>query len=450
MTQPPKLRLVPPLPRATPRDPSLAAFPAGAALELLALGAGLTLTMVWLARLPSWFENLGTLQVLAAVAFGFFAIALVRRARYRTIPRAGVVVFAVALASRAALFPVPPSLSFDLHRYLWEGRVAAAGADPYRKSPDDPALAPLRDRQWAAINHKHLSAIYPPLAIAGYALVARLSPTVPAFKLWVVLHDLALVVVLIAWTRRVTGSAIGAIAYAWNPLVLIEYAGSGHNDPTALFWMALALMIARSRPTLSAVSLALGSLVKLAPLIALPFLFVRWPWRARIAALALLLPGLVFYWLETRATYSGLIAFWGTWRNNELLFHYLEEWTGRFATARAITLVILAAVIAYALWRRWAPARGARLAFRTATLAAPVFHPWYLGWTLVLEPLAPSAPWLLLSLTAFLNYGVLSTPIEGRSFHLPLGWRWIEYGLPAALAAVLALSRRARARREAT
>jgi hypothetical protein len=322
---------------------------------------------------------------------------------------------------------------------VWEGRVAAAGLDPYRLSPDDRRLAPLRDRLWAPINHKPLSAIYPPLAIAGFALVARVSATVPAFKLWVLLHDLALVAVLIEWARRATGSAIGAIAYAWNPLVLVEYAGSGHNDPTALVWLALAFALARSRPTLSAITLAIGALVKLAPLIALPLLFPRWPWRARIAALALLAPGFAWYWSETRATYSGLVAFWGTWRNNELLFHYLERWTGSFGVARAVTLALVGLVLVHAAWRRWAPAIGARLAMRTATLVAPVFHPWYLGWTLVFEPLAPSGPWLLLSLTAFLNYGVLSTPIEGRSFHLPLAWRWIEFGIPLALAAAIAL-----------
>jgi hypothetical protein len=434
----PVLRLVPPRgPAAEPVEAST--LPLAPALELLALGAGITLTMAMLARMPSWFEDLGRFQALAAVAFGFFALAIVRRERYRAIPRAGAAVFAVALAARAALFPTPPTLSGDLYRYVWEGRVAAAGLDPYRSSPGDSRLARLRDRLWAPINHKQLSAIYPPLAIAGFAFVARFSPTVPAFKLWILLHDLALVAVLIAWTRRATGDAIGAIAYAWNPLVLIEYAGSGHNDPTALVWLALAFALARSRPTLSAIGLALGALVKLAPLIALPLLFARWPWRARIATLALLVPGLAFYWIETRASYSGLIAFWGTWRNNELLFHYLERWAGSFGVARTITIVIVGLAIGYALWRRGAPAIGARLAMRTATLVAPVFHPWYLGWTLLFEPLAPSAPWLLLSLTAFLNYGVLSTPIEGRSFHLPLPWRWFEYGIPLALAAALAL-----------
>ena len=84
----------------------------------------------------------------------------------------------------------------------------ASGGNPYRQSPLDPALAPLRDAViYPRINHKELSTIYPPLAEAGFALVARVVPTVWGFKLWVVLHDLALVAVLAWWARRRGGSA---------------------------------------------------------------------------------------------------------------------------------------------------------------------------------------------------------------------------------------------------
>ena len=120
--------------------------PLGPALELAALGTGLTLTVALLARLPSWFHALGTFQMLYAVAFAFFACALLRIRRYAALPRAGIAVFAVALATRALLAPLPPSLSGDLYRYVWEGRVIVAGENPYQKSPDDPSLAPLHDR----------------------------------------------------------------------------------------------------------------------------------------------------------------------------------------------------------------------------------------------------------------------------------------------------------------
>ena len=118
--------------------------------------------------------------------------------------------------------------------------------------------------------------------------------------------------------------------------------------------------------------------------------------------------------------------------------------TGSYATARSLALALLVATIAYAWWRDRAPERATRLAVRSGTLLSPVVHPWYLGWELFFEPLAPSWPWLLLSLTAILNYGVLATPAAGRDFHLPLPWRWLEYGGPLALALLLAAARAAR------
>jgi hypothetical protein len=415
----------------------------GPALELAALGAGLTVTFTLLGALPSWYRNLGTFQGLYVLAFAFYGLALLRLRRYAAIPRVGLAVFGVALAIRAAVFPVPPTLSGDIFRYVWEGRVVVAGGNPYRQGPLDPALAPLRDRDvHPRINHPELSTIYPPLAMAGFALVARIAPTVPAFKLWVALHDLALILLLLAWARRRGTSPAAVIAYAWNPLMAVEYAGSGHNDPTALVWLALALMLADRRPLFSALALAAGALVKLAPLVALPFLIARWPWRARLAALGSLAVGLGWYVAETGETYSGRVAYWGSWRNNELLFHYVERWTGDFAVARTLSLVLVAAALAWAAWRAREPAPATRVGLGAGLLASPVLHPWYLGWTLMFEPLSISAPWLLLSLTMILNYGVFALPAEGRAFHLPIEWRWVEYGIPLGVALLLALRRR--------
>jgi glycosyl transferase family 87 len=433
----PPLRLV----ESAPRPASIAP-----ALEFAALGAGLTLVALLLGRLPSWFRNLGTFQSLFALAFAFYALALLRIRRYERLPHAGLAVLAVAVAARLALLPAAPSLSGDLYRYVWEGRVIVHGGNPYRESPDDPRLAPLRDRAiHPNVNHRDLATIYPPLAEAGFALVAWISPTVAAFKLWVLLHDLALVGVLLAWTRRLGLGPVPALAYAWNPLVLVEYAGSGHNDPTALVWLVVALALARERPVLSALALAAGALTKLAPLVALPFLMREWPWRARLTAVALLVPGLAWFVAEARSPASGLHAFWSAWSNNEFLFHFMERAIG-YGAARGVALALIAALMAWALVRLPAAADATRLSLRGALLLSPVLHPWYLGWALAFEPLAPSAPWLLLSLTAVLNYGVLSTPAAGRNFHLPLAWRCVEYGAPLVLAIVLALRARGTAR----
>jgi hypothetical protein len=176
--------------------------------------------------------------------------------------------------------------------------------------------------------------------------------------------------------------------------------------------------------------------------VALPFLARRWTSGARLLAAVLLTAGLGWFLAAARGANSGLHAFWSAWSNNELAFHYLQWAAGSFAAARGVALALFAGLVAWALVRIPSEARATRVALRSALLLSPVLHPWYLGYALVFEPLGPSAPWLLLSLTAVLNYGVLSTPALGRDFHLPLAWRWLEYGAPLALAALLALLRR--------
>jgi hypothetical protein len=265
-----------------------------------------------------------------------------------------------------------------------------------------------------------------------------------AMKLWIVLHDLALVALLAAWCQRRSGSALHAIAYAWNPLVIVEYAGSAHHDPTAIVWLVAALALSESRPRLSAVALALGSLVKLFPLLALPFLWPRWTRGARVLAVAILAPGLAaFAWLARHGD-SGLRAYAGTWRHNELLFDLAHRVLGDDRLTRGLMAVLVIGAVSALVVRRFAPEAGTRWSLRAALLASPVLHPWYLGWALALEPLGPSAPWLLLSCTSLLAYGAIVPPAEGTAFHPSLALRAVEYGLPLALAAVLWRTRRSR------
>src|SRR5215467_12049605 len=50
-----------------------------------------------------------------------------------------------ALLLRAMLLPLPPGLSRDAWRYLWDARVTLHGFSPYVYAPGDKALLPLRD-----------------------------------------------------------------------------------------------------------------------------------------------------------------------------------------------------------------------------------------------------------------------------------------------------------------
>ncbi len=418
--------------------------PRGAPWELAAIALGLVATLAWAARLPSWRVELGAFQGLMVVAFAFQGLALLRLRRDRNLPHAAALVLVVAFALRAAVFPVEPALSDDVYRYLWEGRVVAAGADPYRHAPDAPELAHLRDDVvHPRVNHPHLATIYPPLAMAQFALTAQVAPGLAGWKAWVVVNDLALCAVLVWWCMRRGLGPLPALAYAWNPLIVAEYAGQAHHDPTALLWLVVAVAVADRRPMLSAAALSAAVLVKLVPLLALPFLWRDWPGRARALAAGLIAPGLAgLLWL-TRGADSGLAAYARTWRHNDALFTPLEAMLGD-PVARGVAAAAVAGVLAWCLWRRESTTASVRLGLRALLLLGPVIHPWYLGFALVWEPLRLSWPWWLLSATVLLGYGVFRAPAEGGAFHLSAGWRALEFGLPLMLAGVLWALRRRR------
>ena len=79
-------------------------------------------------------------------------------------------VLLVALLIRSVLLLAPLSLSDDLYRYLWEGRVVTLGGNPYSQPPSWPGWPddPIR----ALVNHPTISTIYPPVAMAIFTVFA--------------------------------------------------------------------------------------------------------------------------------------------------------------------------------------------------------------------------------------------------------------------------------------
>src|SRR5260370_28880371 len=87
----------------------------------------------------------------------FIKLALVQSALYLTaawlIVRARnarstlVTVLVLAGIFRLSIVFAPPYLSDDIYRYVWDGRVQAAGINPYRYVPADEHLQGLQDAE---------------------------------------------------------------------------------------------------------------------------------------------------------------------------------------------------------------------------------------------------------------------------------------------------------------
>ncbi len=194
-----------------------------------------------------------------------------------------------AVAMRLALLFVEPYLSTDIYRYIWDGRVQAAGINPYRFVPNAPELAQLRDAAiFPLINRaSYAPTIYPPVAQAIFLAITRLGENVLVMKLGLLACEAATVAALLALLERLGAPPTSIAAYAWHPLPIWEIAGNGHVDAAMIaLLMAGLLLFVRGRTILAGVAATLGALVKPAALLALPVFWRPWDWRLPLAVAA--------------------------------------------------------------------------------------------------------------------------------------------------------------------
>jgi alpha-1,6-mannosyltransferase len=196
-------------------------------------------------------------------------------------------IIGIAIILRLIVVDVPPFLSTDIYRYIWDGWVQAAGINPYRYIPDDAHLAFLRDAAvFPHINRANYApTIYPPAAQIGFlassALVRLLHlPAVLGMKLAILGFEAAAMwaMLLVLDTARLPRTRI--LIYAWNPVAVWEFAGSGHVDAIAICAIAFALLAAcRAQNGLAGGLLGLAVLTKFLPIVLAPALWCRRDWK---------------------------------------------------------------------------------------------------------------------------------------------------------------------------
>lgn len=348
-----------------------------------------------------------------------------------------------ALLFRLELLPLAPAFSTDLYRYRWEGRVQAAGWNPYTVRPDDPRLEPLRDETFDQISGRDIPTVYPPLVERIYLAAYRLLPDAPGAPriLWLKLPylaaDVLLVGLLAGWIRSTGGKNSLVALYAWNPLVVFEVAASGHNDALATASMlAASLMITRGRGMVSTVLLAAATMLKWFPVVLFPAWLRRlgwprnpWSWRGAGLAAAFLAACAWPYrgaWPEVLEVLADYESRWQM--NNASLYALLAWLSGSRDLAAGLGVGVVAGLACWAAVRRLDVVRTAYLVIGAILMLAPNAFSWYFTWILPLLCFFPNPAWLLLSVLQFLSYHVLIDYHASGVWRFQPAYLWLTYG----------------------
>ena len=352
------------------------------------------------------------------VAGGVYLLAVRLVLRGEPTRRTLWLVLGFALLMRAIVLPGPAFLSNDINRYIWDGRVQAAGINPYRYLPADPALAFLRDTTvYPFINRADTArTIYPPAAQALFLFVQWISPGGIGIKCAMVAAELVATAALLALLGAAGLPRAQVLIYAWHPLPVWEFAGNGHVDALAVAGVALALLAAATdRRALAGVALAGAVLAKLLPGVLLPALWRGRGWRLPMAFAATIVVAYLPY-LGVGAHVLGFLPGYageeGIASGQGIYFIALVErslplrsWVG--PAYLVLLLGVLALLGARMLWR---PATMVGLAQDSLLLAGVLtvsltpHYAWYFAWLLVPACLAPAWPVLVLTILSFTIY----------------------------------------------
>lgn len=191
------------------------------------------------------------------------------------------IVLGLSAVSMMSLLLQPHVSSQDIFSYAYYAHIFSLyGGNPYLAVPRDFPFDPL----FGAIFWKDQPSNYGPVWTYTSGLITVLAGTHTALTLLglkTVVTAFALGGVPLVW--RILGRSnprirlAGTLLYAWNPLLILEVAGSGHNDSIVGFFILLSLFLySRNAKSAGLAALVLSVLTKYVSAVLLPLYLLLW------------------------------------------------------------------------------------------------------------------------------------------------------------------------------
>lgn len=355
-----------------------------------------------------------------------------------------VIVFGGSLLFGIVLLFLYPFDAADIFDNIVRGRILGVyGGNPFfqmpKSFPDDPFL------QYSA--WKYATSAYGPVWELMAGLAAKLTrdgflASIFAFKLLSGIFLIACLLIISQILREMKAENKPALVLlvAWNPLVLYETWGNGHNDIVMIFWvLAASWLLIKRHYTFAVLALTIGALIKFIPALLIPAAVliafksmrnkrerIKFSILSAISALLLIVVTYLPFWqgLQVLTIERRTRLFSASFP--AVLYHVFNqnnERVGMIIAWGAFCLVLL-----FAVWQGFKGSGGRdgrnfpQVAFNILTfyllVACLWFQQWYVLWLVGLIPFLRSVH--ARSLAIFFSFAVISKQfIYGPTLLLP-------------------------------
>lgn len=195
---------------------------------------------------------------------------------------------------RAVLFFAVPALSDDFYRFIWDGRLIAAGYNPFAAVPSwymeqNLGIPGIDAALYDKLNSKATFTNYPPFAQLLFWFSTQFSDgtiygSLLTMRVVILLFDVATLWILRKTLLAFSRKPSTILLYAANPLIVLELTGNLHYEGIMVFFLFAAILLLKNGRTLtSGVAYALSVCTKLVTLLFLPLLVRYLGWKKSIA-----------------------------------------------------------------------------------------------------------------------------------------------------------------------
>ncbi len=357
------------------------------------------------------------------------------------------------------LFSIP-NLSDDVFRFIWDGRLAANGINPFRHLPSEimqmPQVKGITSELFAQLNSQQHYTIYPPVLQGIFWLAGKLFPVnvyaaILFLKCIIFIIESGTIFLLMQLLKKLSLPANLSLLYILNPLVITELTGNAHFEGAIIFFVLLSfLLIFKNKWQVSALGLSLGIATKLVPVIFLPLIMFRLGLRKGLlyclitGVTTIILFAVLFDEETIKHLFNSVDLFFRKFEFNASVYYFVR-WIGSLLTGYNIIAVagpvlcfMATGIILFLSFRNQKISNQVFLVkalfiVTTWYLFSTTVHPWYICLPVALAVFTPYRFAIIWSFTATLSYAAYQfNPVKenlwfiGAGYIFMIGYAWWE------------------------